>query len=104
MLVADGTSTAETVVAILVNESIYGDAATHMKYSSNNLHEPGIVLPLMFPVKIVVEYRPKGILIDSAPVVFSSDPEAIADETVIARGWNNRPGYDPLDVWVDGAF
>lgn len=75
-----------------------------MKYSSINLHEPGLALPLRFPVKVIVEYRPGGVLVDAAPQLSTSDPEAAADEVVRARGWDQRPGYRPADVWVDAGM
>lgn len=75
-----------------------------MKYSSINLCEPGLTLPLPFPVKVIVEYRPGGVRVDSAPQIHTSDPEAAADEVVRARGWNERPDYRPSDVWVDAGM
>jgi RHS repeat-associated protein len=39
-----------------------------MKYSNNNLREPGVTLPLPFKFKIIVEYRPGGVISDAAPV------------------------------------
>jgi hypothetical protein len=74
-----------------------------MKYSTHNLNDPKMSLPLAFPIKVIVEYRPNGVPVDSAPVVYSVDPEAIADEVVEARGWRRQPGYGPKDVWVDGG-
>jgi hypothetical protein len=76
----------------------------HMKYSSNNLHEPGITLPLKFKVKVLVEYRPAGRPIEFAPMVFTTDPEAAADEIVRTKGWDQLPDYKPSDVWVDGGI
>jgi hypothetical protein len=75
-----------------------------MKFSSRNLHERGITLPLPCPTKIVVEYRPGGVLADYAPIIYTSDPEAYADAIVREKGWDRQPGYRPSDVWVDGAF
>jgi hypothetical protein len=75
-----------------------------MKYSSINLHEPGIALPLEFPVKVLVEYRSEGVLIDYAPLLYTNDPEAAADEIVRARSWDRRPGYKASDVWVDAGM
>lgn len=75
-----------------------------MKYSSRNLHEPGISLPLHLEVKILVEYRPAGRLIGSTPMIFTKDPEAAADEVVRTKGWDQLPGYKPSDVWVDGGL
>lgn len=74
-----------------------------MKYSGN-LNDPDIALPLRFPVKLIIEYRPEGVLVDYAPIMYHADPEAAADEVVRARGWDGRPGYRPSDVWVNGAF
>src|SRR5262249_17306582 len=75
-----------------------------MKFSSRNLHETGINLPLRFPTKVVVEYRPGGVLADYAPIIYTLDPEAYADACVREKGWDRLPGYKPSDVWVDGAF
>lgn len=75
-----------------------------MKYRSINLHEPGLIFPLRFPVKVIVEYRPGGVLVDSASQLSTSDPEAAADEIVRSRGWDRRPGYQPSDVWVDAGM
>jgi hypothetical protein len=75
-----------------------------MKYSSRNLgQQNGVPLPLQFAIKIVVEYRPGGILADCAPVFYSASPESDADAIVAERGWNRQNGYTPRDVWVDGA-
>jgi hypothetical protein len=59
---------------------------SHMKYSSRNLYEPRITLPLKFKVKVLVEYRPVGRPIEYAPMVFTTDPEAAADEIVRTKG------------------
>jgi hypothetical protein len=75
-----------------------------MKYSSRNLHEPGISLPLPFEVKVSVEYRPPGKAVECAPMIRTKDPEAAADEIIRARGWDRLPDYDPADVWVDGGI
>lgn len=75
-----------------------------MKYSTRNLNEPGIRLPFPFPIKLIIEYRPDGVLVDYAPSFYSADPEGAADKVVQARGWDRRPEYRPQDVWVDGAF
>lgn len=73
-----------------------------MKYSSNNLQ--GVPLPLPCKIKIGVEYRPGGVLKDYSPMVYTLDPEAAADEIVRSRGWDQFPGYQPADVWVDVGF
>lgn len=75
-----------------------------MKYSSHNLHEPGIVLPLRFRVKVIVEYRPGGVLTDYAPMVYTNDPEGSADQIVKEKGWDWQAGYRPSDVWVDAGM
>lgn len=75
-----------------------------MKYSSINLNEPDIRLPLRFPVKVHVAYRRNGAVVDDAPVFYSSNPEADADKIVTERGWNRRPDYQPTDVWVNAGF
>ena len=75
-----------------------------MKYSSTNLHEPGVTLPLKFEIKVFVEYRPGGVRADHAPMVYTRDPEAAADEIVRTKGWDRLPGYEPSDVWVDGGI
>lgn len=75
-----------------------------VKYSSYNLHQPGINLPLPFKIKVIVEYRPGGVLSDAAPMVYTLDPEATADEIVRSRGWDRYPGYQPADVWVNGGI
>ncbi len=75
-----------------------------MKFSSNTLHEPEITLPLPFPIKLIVEYRPGGVLVDHAEIVVSTDPEAVADEIVRAKAWDLWLGYRPSDVWVDGCM
>jgi hypothetical protein len=75
-----------------------------MKYSSHNLNESGIELPLQFPLKVVVEYRPGGVLTDHVPAFCAVDPEVAVDNIVRERGWDKSAGYDPLDVWIDGAF
>jgi hypothetical protein len=64
-----------------------------MKFSSRNLHESGITIPLPFATKIIVEYRPGGLLADYAPIIYSTDPEAAADAIVRERGWDRQPGY-----------
>lgn len=73
-----------------------------MKYSTRNLNEDGLTLPLPFPVKVIVEYKPGGVSRDLV-VVYSANPERAADETVLSRGWDKEEGYDPRNVWVDGA-
>lgn len=75
-----------------------------MKFSSINLHEPGLALPLRFPVKVIVEYRPAGVRADAAPMIYTKDPEAAADEVVRTRGWDRLVGYRPSDVWVDAGM
>jgi hypothetical protein len=75
-----------------------------VKYSTRNLNEPGIALPLPFSVKLVVEFRPGRNLVDDAPTFYSSDPESDVDYIVRVKGWDRYPGYLPTDVWVDGAF
>jgi hypothetical protein len=80
------------------------DAGTSMKFSSINLNEPGIELPLRFVIKVTVEYRPDGNCEDFAPVLYSDDPEQAAEAVVRERGWDKLPGYDPKDVWVNGGF
>lgn len=75
-----------------------------MKYSTTNLNEPGITLPLSFPMKLIIEYRPGGVLADFAPIMYSSDPERAADEIVKERGWDRLQNFQPTDVWIDGAF
>ena len=70
-----------------------------MKYSSKNLIELGISLPFSFPIKLIIEYRPGGILEDYAPTFESIDPESATDDVVKAKGWDQRPGYTPKDVW-----
>lgn len=75
-----------------------------MKYSSRNLIEPGVILPLPFPVKIIVEYCPGGVCVDSAPMIYAKDPEAAADEIVRTKGWDRLPGHTSSDVWVDGGL
>ncbi len=75
-----------------------------MKYSSRNLSEPGMILPLGFKIKVIVEFRPGGVLTDHVPVFYTKDSEAAVDEVVRERGWDRRPNYKPSDVWVDGAF
>jgi hypothetical protein len=79
-------------------------AIPDMKYSTRNLTEQEISFPLRFSLKLIVEYRPGGVLVDSAPVLYSSDPERAVDEIVQAKGWNCLQGYQPKDVWVDGGF
>lgn len=74
-----------------------------MKYSGN-FQAQDIPLPLRFPVKLIIEYRPGGVLVDYAPMMYHADPEAAADEVVRERGWDARPGYRPSDVWVNGAL
>jgi hypothetical protein len=75
-----------------------------MKCSSRNLKDPGIVLPLPFPIKVIIEFRPGGKLIDHVPIFYSADPETAVDETVWAKGWDRHPGYLPSDIWVDGGI
>ena len=75
-----------------------------MKYSSRNLDDPAIRMPLPFPVKLIVEYRPDGVLADSAPTFYSADPEGAVDAIVREKGWDRRPDYHPLDVWVNAGF
>jgi hypothetical protein len=75
-----------------------------MRYSSKNLNEPGIILPLRFEIKVIVEFRPGGILVDHVPVFYTKDPEAAVNDLVHERGWDRRPDYKHSDVWVDGAF
>ncbi len=75
-----------------------------MKYSSRNLNDPGVRLPLPAPVKIIVDYLPGGVVADHAPVFYSADPEPHVDAIVRAKGWDARPGFDPADVWVDGGL
>jgi hypothetical protein len=67
-----------------------------MKYSSRNLNEPGIERPLQFKIKIVVEFRPGGVLLDQLPVFYTDDPEGAVDEIVRERGWDRRPDYRPF--------
>lgn len=73
-----------------------------MKYSTNNLSD--LELPLQFTIMVIVEYRPKGVVTDYAPIVMTADPEAAADGIVRDRGWDKLPHYSPKDVWVDGGF
>ena len=75
-----------------------------MKYNSRNLKELETSFPLSFPIKIFVEYRPGGELADYAPIFYTADPEPAVDDLVRTKGWDQRPDYQPLDVWVDGAF
>jgi hypothetical protein len=75
-----------------------------MKYSSMNLNEEGITLPLRFPIKLIVEYRPNGVLLDYASMFYSADPEGATDKIVRTKQWDQIPGFKPSDVWVDGAF
>ena len=75
-----------------------------MKDSSRTLREPEVPLPLRFPVKVIVEHRPGGVPADYAPIVMTADPEADDDEIVRAKAWDQRPGYQPSDVWVDAGF
>jgi hypothetical protein len=73
-----------------------------MKYRTRNLHD--YRSPLPFPIKLVVEYRPGGVLTDYAPTFYSSDPERAVDELVKRKGWDRRPEFRPENVWVDGAL
>jgi hypothetical protein len=75
-----------------------------MKYSTRNLNEPGISQPFSLPIKVIVEYRPKGALRDYAPAFYTKYPEQATDEIVRTRGWDQLPEYRASDVWVDGAF
>lgn len=75
-----------------------------MKYSSHNLHEPGITLPLTFEIKVFVEFRPAGRPVEYAPMVLTKDPETAADTIVHTKGWDQLPDYRPTDVWVDGGI
>lgn len=75
-----------------------------MKYSSTNLNEPGIPIPLPWPTKLIVEYKPNGVLSDYAPMTYTTDPEAEADKIVKEKGWDLLPGFQPTDVWVDLAM
>jgi hypothetical protein len=75
-----------------------------MKYNSRNLSEQdGVRLPSQFATKIIVEYRPGGVLADCVPIFQSENPESDVDAIVAKRGWDRQPGYTPRDVWVDGA-
>jgi hypothetical protein len=71
-----------------------------VKYRSRTLDD----MAAEFPIKVIIEYRPDGVLADYAPMVYAKDPEAAADEPVRERGWDQRPGFRPTDVWVDGAM
>jgi hypothetical protein len=64
----------------------------------------GVHLPLRFPVKLVIEYRPNGVVVDHSPIIVSDDPEAALDEVVRAIGWERHPNFLHPDVWVDGAL
>jgi hypothetical protein len=75
-----------------------------MKYSTHNLDEPDLPNPLPSPIKLIVEYWPDGKLLEYAPMVKTTTPESTADSVVKERGWDVLPGFDPKDVWVDGAF
>ena len=72
-----------------------------MKYSSMTLQDLPSEYPLKFSVKVIVEYRPDGVLADSAPIAYHNDPEAYADEIVRTKGWDKLPSYTPAAVWVD---
>jgi hypothetical protein len=75
-----------------------------VKYSSRSFNDPAIRFPLHFPLKIIVDYMPGGVLVDYAPLFYSADPEPEVDVIVKERGWDKRPGYDPADVWVNWGF
>ncbi len=75
-----------------------------MKYSSLNLHETGMPLPLPCATKLIVEYRSVGVAIDWAPPLYSVDPEGAADKIVLEKGWHERADYDPKNVRVNAAF
>ena len=61
-------------------------------------------LRFSFPIKLIIEYRPDDILVEYAHPIYATDPELATDDIVKARGWDQRPGYKPEHVWVDGAF
>lgn len=75
-----------------------------MRFSTINLNGPRVELPLRFPIKLNIEYRPYGTCQDVAPILDSNDPEKAAGAVVRERGWDRLPGYDPKDVWVNGCF
>ncbi len=75
-----------------------------MKYSSRIFNDPALRFPLDFPVKIIVDYMPGGVLADYAPTFYSADPEPAVDAIVREKGWDKLPGYDPSDVWVSWGF
>jgi hypothetical protein len=73
-----------------------------MKYSTRNLADAPTPLP--FPIKITVEFCPRGERVDFAPIFYSATPEADTDKIVVARGWDSHPDYKPEYVWVDGGL
>jgi hypothetical protein len=72
-----------------------------MKYSTHNLQD--CRFPLQFPLKLIVEYRPNGVLVDFVDSFTATEGSAV-DEVVRRKGWSLRPGFKLEDVWVDGAF
>ncbi len=75
-----------------------------MKYSTRNLNEPVIELPLKIGLKVIVELRKGEVVLDHVPAFYTDDPEGAVDKVVQERGWDRRPDYRPRDVWVEGAF
>ncbi len=73
-------------------------AVRAMKYSSRNLNEPEISLPLRFEMRVIVQFRPGGILVDHVPVFCTKDPEGAVDQIVRERGWDQRAAYEPSNI------